>query len=486
MSDDPFADLAPAPVWHHFADLCRIPRGSGNERAAAAFVLAVAERSGLSARQDEAGNVIVSRPASPGREDAAKVVLQGHLDMVCEQNAGGTHDFLRDPIRPVRRGEWIGAAGTTLGADNGIGVAMALAVLGERDRSLPPIEALFTVDEETGLHGANGIARDLVTGRVLLNLDSEEEGVLTIGCAGGQNTLLTAPAHFKDLPPGRIVMRIAVAGLRGGHSGLDIHEGRGNAIRLLARVLFDAAECSDLRLAALEGGSKHNAIPREASAVVSLPERSAVRLVRRVGEFEPLFRAELAGLDDGVTVRALPTGSVARALPRPASRRLLGFLLALPHGAAGMSRAVKGLVETSSNLAVVTLAESGVRVLTSQRSSVESRLDEIAAGVRGLATAAGFAASHDSRYPAWTPRPDSPLLARAKRIFAARHGGAEPGVKAVHAGLECGVLGEKFPGLDMLSFGPDIRGAHSPDERVNAPSVARVHDYLLDLLATAE
>jgi dipeptidase D len=483
MNDDPFAGLAPAPVWHHFADLCRIPRGSGNEKAAAAHVLAVAERHGLPARRDEAGNVVVSRPASPGREGAPGVVLQGHLDMVCEQNAGGTHDFLRDPIRPVRRGEWIGASGTTLGADNGIGVAMALAVLGERERPLPAIEALFTVDEETGLHGANGIAKDLVRGRILLNLDSEEEGVLTIGCAGGQNTLLTAPVRMTEVPPGRTSMKIAVSGLRGGHSGLEIHEGRGNAIRLLARVLFEAAERSDLRIAAFEGGSKHNAIPREASAAVSLPERSAARLARRVAEWESVFGAELAGVDDGVSVRALPAVPVALALPRSASRRLLGLLLALSHGVAGMSRAVRGLVETSGNLAVVTLAGSGVRILTSQRSSVESRLDEIATQVRGLASAAGIAASHDSRYPAWTPRPDSPLLARAKAVYAARHGGTEPGVKAVHAGLECGILGEKFTGLDMISFGPDIRGAHSPDEQVRIASVERVYDYLLALLA---
>jgi dipeptidase D len=481
MNDDALAGLLPVSVWKHFAALARIPRGSGHEAEAAEYVLSVAARHSLSARRDAAGNVLVVRDGAAGRPT---VVLQGHLDMVCEQNAGGTHDFLRDPIPLARRGEWIGAQGTTLGADNGIGVAMALAVMEEAGRPLPPLEFLFTVDEETGLTGANAIAEGFVSGRVLLNLDSEEEGVLYIGCAGGQNTRLSAPVRWRGAPAGRAAARVTISGLRGGHSGLDVHEGRGNAIRLLSRFLLSVAAKTDLRLTAFAGGSKHNAIPREAEATVVLPPRAAAALARRAAEAEALFRAELKALDDGVAVRVGPAAPPAQALSRGDTRRFLGFLFGVPDGVAGMSRAVPGLVETSSNLAVVTLSESGARILTSQRSSVESRLDEMCGRMRALAELAGLKAAHDSRYPAWTPRPDSPVLARAKEVFARMNGGAEPRVKAIHAGLECGVLGAKFPGMDMISFGPDIRGAHSPDEQVKPDSVARVYDFLLSLLSS--
>ncbi len=476
-----FDGLSPAAVWRHFEALCRIPRGSGNEAEAAAHVLSVAERAGLPARRDAVGNIVVSRPASPGREGRPGVVLQGHLDMVCEQNAGGTHDFRRDPIRVVRRGEWLGADGTTLGADNGIGVAMALAVMEEQGRPLPPLEFLFTVDEETGLGGANGVAEDFVRGRRLLNLDSEEEGVVYIGCAGGQTTTLRGTVDFRPAPPAHAAFRVGVAGLRGGHSGLDIHLGRGNAIRLLARFLSQVAGSADLRLAGFSGGSKHNAIPREAEAVVLLPARTARRLLARAAEAVAVFREELAGEDDGVRVLVAEAARPAAALSRAASRRLLGFLFGLPHGVAGMCRAIPGLVETSTNLAVVGLTEAGLTILTSQRSSVTSRLSEMVGRIHALAGVAGLAAESSTGYPAWTPRPDSPLLAAAKQVHVALRG-AEPHVKAIHAGLECGVLLRKFPGTDAISFGPDIRGAHSPDEAVRIDSVARVHDLLLALL----
>jgi len=473
--------LEPRPVWKQFAALAAIPRPSKQEERAAAYVLEEARRRGREARRDAAGNVLVRVPATRGREKAPPVVLQGHLDMVCEKNRDVTHDFMKDPIRPRVSGDFVTASGTTLGADNGIGVAAALAVLASDDLDHGPLELLFTVDEETGLTGASRLEPAFVTGRAMLNLDSEEDGVLYVGCAGGRDSNLTLEVARAAPPATTVPLRVTVDGLRGGHSGVNIHENRGNALKLLARVLL-AAEELEPSLAALEGGDKHNAIPREATALVYASDPG--RLSELAARLHEGFRTELEGTDDGirVAVERAPSPSETTVLARADGVRLLRLMGSLPHGVLALSSAIPGLVETSSNLAVTRLSGSQARIVTSSRSSVASALDGVLQQIRSAALLAGAVVETTDGYPGWKPNPRSPLLKTARDVHRKLRGG-DPQVTAIHAGLECGIIGQRIPGMDMISFGPQIEGAHSPEERVRIPSVAAFWEYLRAMLA---
>ncbi len=479
---DVLGQLSPRSVWGHFAALAAIPRPSGQEEKAAAFVIRVGESVGAAVRRDARGNVVLAVPASKGRERAATLILQTHLDMVCEKNRDVVHDFDRDPIRPRIEGDWVHATGTTLGADNGIGVAAALAAATDPAVKHGPLELLFTLDEETGLTGASALDPAILNGRMLLNLDSEEDGVIFVGCAGGEDTLIDLKPSYRAPEFAGPALRLEISGLRGGHSGLNIIENRGNALKLAARVLSALAdEGVSFDLASIAGGSKHNAIPREAEAVIVPDPKSGERL-RAVTEKQLSgFRVELAKIDDGLSVTWKECPAPARVLSISDRDRLLRLMLALPHGVLGMSQDIPGLVETSNNLAVVKPDNGTVRLVTSSRSSVAPSLAYVLSQVRAAAVLAEGKITLKDGYPGWKPNMDSKALAVVRDVYRAQWK-REPRVTAIHAGLECGLLGEKIPGLDMVSFGPQIEGAHSPDERVSVPAVARFWDALVTVL----
>ena len=472
MNDD-VAHLSPRSVWGHFASLAAIPRPSGHEERAVAFVEGVAKSIGAPIARDKRGNVVVRVGASAGRQSAPTIILQTHLDMVCEKNKGVAHDFDHDPIHPKLDGEWVRAQGTTLGADNGIGVAAALAAATDKEIAHGPLELLFTLDEETGLTGANQLDASILTGRMLLNLDSEEDGVIFVGCAGGEDSLIDLDVKWAAPAAGGVAKKLEVGGLRGGHSGLNIIENRGNALKLVARILGAAlAESVPFELAALDGGSKHNAIPREAEAVVVATADAHAKLEAIAAAQRKAFAIEFAKIDDGLTAAWSGAATPKRVLAAADRDRLLRLILALPHGVLGMSPDIPGLVETSNNVAVVREIDGKYRVVTSSRSSVAPTLRATLAQVGAAAHLAGASVALKDGYPGWKPNMDSKALAVVREVYRERWG-REPHVTAIHAGLECGLLGEKIPGLDMVSFGPQIEGAHSPDERVHVPSVAR-------------
>jgi dipeptidase D len=473
--------LEPSPLWRHFDRILEIPRGSKHEDRARAYVIEVAERAGLGHRVDAVGNVVVRKPAAAGREGAPVTILQAHLDMVQEKNSGTDFDFARDAIRPVRDGDYLTADGTTLGSDNGIGVAAMLAVLEADSIAHGPLELLFTIDEETGLTGAAGLADDMLEGRRLINLDSEEEGVLTIGCAGGADTYLHLPL---ERTPVRAAQGIAIRvhGLKGGHSGVDIHLQRANALKVLARALMAASEAGGFRIATLAGGSAHNAIPREASATIA-PKADDVDAIVDALEAElAALAAEFRSSDPGLAWSVERTGAPEEAWTEESGGRALALLVALPHGVLRMSDDIEGLVESSTNLAVASEVDGRLRILMSNRSSVMSALAAIRRRLRAFASIAGADVMEKDGYPGWKPDVSSELLAVMREVCA-EVTGEEPEVGAVHAGLECGIIGEKYPGMDMISFGPQIEFPHSPDERVR---IATVGPFWNLLVATLE
>ena len=473
--------LEPKSVWKNFYAINQIPRCSGNEEAVGQYITDFAQRLGLNWKKDEVGNIVISKPATSGMENRPACVIQGHLDMVCEKNKDTVHDFSKDPIKMLVDDGWVTADGTTLGADNGIAVAMGMALMESTDIAHPPLEFLFTVDEETGLTGANALRSDFVQGRVLLNIDSEEEGALYIGCAGGQHTILRKEIDWVERHSDHKTYLLKVSGLRGGHSGLNIHEGFGNAIKLLARLLYNLKDSFHYHIAAIGGGSKHNAIPREAEAIIDIPADGADKLKKLAGDFQSIFREELKFVDADVTVSVEEQPAPARVFSSDFRDDLIGVLYAMPHGVMAMSHAVEGLVETSTNMAIIETKDDEVEMLTSQRSSVASSIKDIADKVSALGELGNFRIEQGGGYPAWAPNPDSALLKVCKDIYAGKYG-SEPHVKAIHAGLECGIIGEKYDGMDMISFGPDIEGAHSPDERIRIESVQHVWEYLLEIL----
>ncbi len=471
-------DLQPARVWRHFESLSRIPRCSGNEARAGDWVLETAARLGLEAWRDAAGNVVVRKPASPG-VDAPPVVLQAHLDMVCEKAHGSSHDFGSDPISLEVEGDWVRARGTSLGADNGIGVAAALAVLEEPGLRHPSLELLATVQEEVGLKGASALSSETVVGRRLINLDGEEDDVLLIGCAGGvdvtaERTLASLPGVMVDGVP----IRIVVEGLRGGHSGVDIHKGRGNALSILGACLREMCSSdAGLLLSSLHGGTKSNAIPRDACAEVLVQGPGAKE---RASAWTQWWRETLKDADPGVTIRVEDAPNPPMVLSGDSTARLTRFLVAFPHGVWAVSASRRN-VETSANLAVVALDRGTLRVVTSVRSSSPHGLEWAAARVESLMELFGLSPTREGAYPPWPPSEDSPLLARAVGAFEKVHG-RPPRIETVHAGLECGILTQRLGGLEAISIGPTILDPHSPNERVSIGSVQRFWAFLLELL----
>ena len=470
------SELNPRPLWKHFAKILTIPHCSGNEKALGDYVLGVAASLGLPGKRDKVGNVVVSKPATAGREAAVGVILQGHLDMVGEKNSDKVHDFAKDPIQAEIKGEWIYAQGTTLGADNGIGLASALAVMEDKTLVHGPLEFLFTVDEETGLTGANKIQKGFLAGKMLLNLDSEDEGIFTIGCAGGADSKLVLPFERKRTAS-KNLYRLHVRGFRGGHSGIDINQGRGNAIKLLARVLAQAQAAAKFEVIGVEGGSKHNAIPREAVAVLACPPVQVRSMTTAVKKAFDKIKVEYKAVEPGAAYALEPVPGKDFALTQDCQRALIDLLMALPHGVIAMHPEIAGLVETSTNLAIVKTAKKEFTVLCSTRSSVASALEATRDVIKSVCALAGAKAELEDGYPGWMPNLESPLLKKLKDIYRSTFG-KEAEVVAIHAGLECGIIGEKFPGMDMISFGPTMKNPHSPEEHVHIGSVEKFWKFL--------
>ena len=476
----PIDNLEPKSVWKHFAALSAIPRASGKEAAARTYVLSLAAERGLESQVDAVVNIIVRKPAHPGREGAVPAALQGHLDMVCEKNEGTAHNFDTDPIRLVRDGDWLKADGTTLGADNGVGAASALAVMESSTVKHGPMEFVFTIDEETGLTGASEFPEKVLRSRYFFNLDGEEEGTLCIGCAGGINSV--GQHGVKLLPAGAgAAWRVKVAGLAGGHSGIDIHKGRGNAVRILGRLLETLTATLPVAVAELNGGSKRNAIPREAFATLVVDAAREQELKSLVAGAEAANRAELGSFDSGLRITVESAARPEQVFDPADAAAVIGLLAAQHHGVLAMSPDVPGLVQTSTNLATVFTRGDTVEVETSQRSPIETSKRAAAAMVAATFRLAGFSVAHSGGYPGWKPEPASDIVRQAKAAHLEILG-KDPELVAMHAGLECGVIGEKHPGMQMVSFGPHIIDVHSPSEKLKISSVEPYWRFLTGLL----
>jgi dipeptidase D len=476
------ADLKPEGLWKYFAEISRIPRGSKNEAAISKYVLTTAKSLGLAAKADAAGNVVVKKPASPGRENVRSVCLQGHMDMVCEKIIDSPHNFLKDPIELVRKGNFITANGTTLGADNGVAVATNLALMAGKSVEHGPLEFLFTVDEETGLTGANYLQPGFVESRILLNLDSEEEWVLCVGCAGGRDTTANWRVEREPSPAKSIPIQVQVKGLRGGHSGIEIDKGCGNAIKILNRVLIELDKMG-ARLANINGGNKHNAIPRDAGAQLFIPVKNLEAAQEVVGQIGATLKAENVTVDPGLSISMtkMPGKKAGKVISKRQQKKLLQTITTMPHGVVKMSPDLPGLVQTSTNLAIIQTSPKAIHIHTSQRSSVPSELDDMTYVVRTVFDMGGAESETSNGYPPWKPNLDSEILKITKNTYIQLKG-KEPEVKAIHAGLECGIIGEKYPGMDMVSFGPTLEGVHTPDERIHIDSVERFWNLLLRVL----
>jgi dipeptidase D len=474
--------LEPQALWGYFAELSRIPRGSLDEAAASRWVMEQARALGCEAEQDEAGNVLIRKPAAPGREGAPGVALQAHVDMVCEQNEGTGHDFRRDPIAVFRDGDLLRARGTTLGADDGIGVAAALVVLASREIQHGPLEVLVTVAEEIGLVGASRLAPGILRSKYLLNLDTGKAGSLTIGCSGGLDSRATRQVARVPARPGASAFRIKVSGLRGGHSGGDIDKGRGNAIRILARALWALGPGAGLELAALAGGDKRNAIPREAFATVFLDPDRALGLGDALARLQEDLRTELGAHDPGVVLALEPADPGARSvLAGPDAQAVVAILQALPHGMLAPSPVMPGLVQTSTNLAALATRADTVEIIMTHRSSLASAKGAVADRIEAVCSLAGFDYQRGEGYPGWQPDPGAPLVRSVSAVHEALFG-RPMGIRATHGGLECGLIGQGNPGLQMVSFGPDMWDNHTPDERVSISSTADYWKLLTSIL----
>jgi dipeptidase D len=475
-------NLEPQQLWKHFDKIAAIPRASTKEAAAREYVRGVATKLNLECLQDPAGNLIVRKPARPGRERAPMTLLQGHLDMVCEKNEGTAHNFEVDPIQVVRDGDWLKADGTTLGADNGVGVSAALAVMESSDISHGPLEFAFTIDEETGLTGASQFAPGLLKSKYFLNLDTEEIGTLCIGCAGGVNTIARRKVRLVR-PTGGSAWRLKVSGLKGGHSGVDIHLGRGNALRIMGFVLQELMDHLPLEIAEINGGSAHNAIPREAVAVVVVPAARENELKSLVAAAQEAYKADLGGFDAGLQITAQSAQLPGMVLDAGDAKSTAALLVSLPHGILAMSPDVPGLVQTSTNVATINTKGDMVEVVTSQRSAILTSKQAAARMVATIGRLAGFEVEHSGSYPGWKPEPNSDVV-RALQVAHQKLFGQPARLIAMHAGLECGVIGEKYPGMQMVSFGPTIVNPHSPDERVQISTVESFWRYLKLVLET--
>ena len=473
--------LKPNLLWYHFEELCKIPRPSRKEEKVAQYVISVAKKNNLQYATDDFGNVVIRKPATPGKEKLIPVVMQGHLDMVAEKNADVKHDFDKDPILPYIDGDWVKAKGTTLGGDNGVGVAAALAVMESKDLEHGPIEALFTLDEETGLFGAQALKSGFLNGKILMNLDSEEDGALYIGCAGGQNTFVKFKSTLNDVPANTTALEIKVSGLKGGHSGLDINTGRGNAIKLMTRLLHELNYTFGIRLVSINGGSKHNAIPRETFSVIRVAKKFTADTLTYIERYNKIVQAELSSVEPSLNVVAVETKSKSKVMDKTTTKNLIDSLYAVPNGVIKMSADIPGLVETSTNLAVVVTKGKEVVATLSQRSSVESEKNDISNSIAAFFKLIKAEVKQSDGYPGWKPDIHSPVLCTMKNVYNQLYG-SDPEVKAIHAGLECGIIKERYPDMDMISFGPTLMDVHSPDEKIKISTVPKFWALLTTVL----
>ena len=476
-------ELKPAGVFQYFAEICQVPRPSKKEEQIIAYLVEFGKKHNLETKIDKAGNVLIKKQATPGKENLKTVVLQSHIDMVCEKNNNVEHDFAKDPIQIEINGEWMKAKGTTLGADNGIGVATELALLADKTIVHGPIECLFTVDEETGLTGAFALEQGFFDGEILLNLDSEDEGEVFIGCAGGIDSVAEFKYNEVEVPAGYFFLRVDVKGLKGGHSGGDIHLGRGNANKILNRFLSRVAANCDMYLCDIDGGNLRNAIAREAYAIFAVPEAYKHDVRTDINIFTAEIENELSIVEPDIKLILQSDSAQPKAFDKETTDRLLKAIYGAPHGVYAMSQDMPGLVETSTNLASIKVKPGNIiRIETSQRSSILSARNDMANTVRAVFNLAGAKVSFGDGYPGWKPNPNSEILEIAKKSYKELFG-IDAKVKAIHAGLECGLFLDKYPHLDMISFGPTLTGVHSPDERMHIPSVEKFWNHLLDILA---
>ena len=474
--------LAPQNVWKHFYGLTRVPRPSGFLAPVQQFLLDFAKSAGVEAVKDEAGNIIMRKPATPGMEDCKGVILQAHMDMVPQKNNDTVHDFEKDPIETYIDGEWVKARGTTLGSDNGMGVAAIMAVMEDKTLKHGPLEALITADEETGMFGAFGLKPGSLKGQILLNLDSEDEGELYIGCAGGVDVTATLQYKEAEVDPEDVAIKLTLKGLRGGHSGLEINQGRANANKLLVRFVREAIAEYEARLASWKGGNMRNAIPREADAVLTLPAENVDELLELVKEYEALFNEEYHAIETPITFKAERTELPKGVVPEEIQDNLVDAIYACQNGVCRMIPTIPDTVETSSNLSIVTIDGGQAQFCLLVRSSSESMKEYLATSLESCFSMAGMKVEMSGSYSGWNPDVESPILKAMVKSYEEQFG-AEPAVKVVHAGLECGIIGAIIPGLDMISFGPTLRSPHSPDERVLIPTVKKFYDFLVATLA---
>jgi len=483
MSKSVIEGLEPKLVWDYFYEITQIPHPSKKEEKIRAHVREFANNNNFDFLEDEVGNIVIKVPASPGYENAPTVVIQGHLDMVCEKNKGTEHDFENDPLKIIRDGDWIRAEGTTLGADNGIGVAAGMAAATDNSAIHGPLELLCTIDEETGMTGVNALKPDFITGKTLLNLDSEEDGAFYVGCSGGQDTRGYFELEYSDADRTLTSYELMITGLKGGHSGLDVANGRANAIRLLAQILNRLEAEIEFDLSSISGGSLRNAIPREAEVIILLNSEDEVKVKRIIDQFVSDTLLEFNVNDPGLEVIfEKRDSSNEKIFTKEFVSNLIKVLLAAPHGIMAVSPDIPGLVETSTNLATIEVNDSQLVIGTSQRSAIDSAKWNISNSVRAIFELGG-AVNVDTGdgYPGWQPNMDSELLKISKEVYVEMFKN-EPEIKAIHAGLETGLLGSKYPGLDMISFGPTIEGAHSPDERLNIEATAKFYDLVKGIL----
>lgn len=475
--------LKPELVWKHFSKICSLPHPSGHEEKIREYIVSFAKEHNIECIVDEAGNVILRKPATPGMENRKGIIMQGHMDMVPQKNSNKQFDFEKDPIAAYIDGEWVTADGTTLGADNGMGEAAALAVM--EDDTIPhgPLEALFTINEESGMDGAFALKPGVLKGDILLNLDSEEEGELYVGCAGGLDVVATLP-YKREAAPGGVTYGIHVSGLKGGHSGLEIILQRANSNKLMFRFLYHALQNLGVSIVEVNGGNMRNAIPREASATVVVPADKSVEFEASVKAYEKMYKSEFSEVDEGLSFVAEKMADASTIIDRNTAARLVNVIYACPNGVARMSDSMKGLVETSSNLGVVVTKEDVIEVVILVRSSVDSAKDSLTEQITAIFTLAGATVSTKGGYSGWKPNLNSPILKTMQKVYQELYGKV-PAIMAIHAGLECGILGGTYPNLDMISFGPTLKYPHSPDEKVNIESVGKFYEFLVETIKNA-
>lgn len=471
-------DLKPALIWQCFDEITKVPRPSCHEEQIRDFLLEFAKKHNIPAKTDKVGNVVMRKAATRGFENAPTVVLQAHMDMVAEKNSDVCHDFMKDPIQTYIDGDWVKAKGTTLGADNGIGMAACMAVMADDSLEHGPVEALFTVNEEIGLEGAQNLEEGMITGKMLVNLDSEDDGEIFVGCAGGVDTTAIFTYRRSFTPENFTYMRVSVSGLLGGHSGGDIHLGRANANKVIARFIWEASQKWNITVCSFEGGNLRNAIPREAYAVFGVHSDHKESVVRQLNKYAEVIRKEYAGVEPSMNLKIEAAERPEYCIDSDTSLALVRAIYSAPHGVYSMSRDLEGLVETSTNLAAVKMLDDDkIRITTSQRSSVESRKVDMASQVEAHFQLAGAEVEHSDGYPGWAPNMNSPIMKISAEAYKELFG-VEPAIKAIHAGLECGLFLAKYPELDMVSIGPTMTGVHSPDEQLNIPTVEKFWKHL--------